>query len=204
MDDALEAWAKLDSARALHPSDHRVLVDAEPVRSLVLELLTAGAERDLWNACARLGRVMAEAGASPSLASATIDHAAMAVGLADPARIAPARASLVEGYVASVRDTERTSSAAAWDYPSCVVSLEDGVAAVACGHPTDDADALTVWAEGVARGLRRTHVKRAVLAGSEAARSELASVLELIGIALGPSSLGPERPKKKSWLPWRR
>lgn len=147
--------------------------------------------------------MMAEEGASPSLASGTIDNAALAIGLRDHARVAPARASLLEGYVASVRDAERKSAAAAWDYPRCVVAVGDGVVTVACGHPPDDADALASWAERVASKLSQAKVKRAILGGTrggvdpnETARAELASALELVGIALGPAP--------KSWIPWKR
>ena len=197
-DESLAAWAKLDAARALHPADHLVLRSTEPARSLVAELLTAGAERDLWNACARLGGMMADEGASPSLASGTIDNAASALGINDPARIAPARASLIEGYVASVREVERGASAATWDYPNCVVKVENDVVAIACGRPTDDRDGLAAWAERIASKLIKAKVKRAILEGGDIARSELASALELVGIALGPA------PASKSWLPWKR
>ena len=63
-EDSLAAWAKLDAERALHPADHLALRSTEPARSLVAELLMAGAERDLWNACARLGGMMADEGVS--------------------------------------------------------------------------------------------------------------------------------------------
>lgn len=198
LDESLDAWAKLDAARALHPADHLALRSTEPARSLVAELLLAGAERDLWNACARLGGMMADEGASPSLAAGTIDNAALALSVIDAGRIAPARASLLEGYVASIREIERGTSAAAWDYPNCVVKVEDGMVAIACGRPTDDRDALAAWAERVASKLSKAKVKRAILEGGDIARAELASALELVGIALGPA------PASKSWLPWKR
>ncbi len=198
LDDSLDAWAKLDAARALHPADHLALRSTEPARSLVAELLLAGAERDLWNACARLGGMMADEGASPSLAAGTIDNAALALGITDSSRVAPARASLLEGYVASVRELERGNAAAAWDYPNCVVKIDNDVVAIACGRPTEDRDGLTAWAERIASKLSKAKVKRAVLEGSEEARAELASALELVGIALGPA------PASKSWLPWKR
>lgn len=196
-EDVLLAWADLDTSRSLHPADRLVVGSTEPARSLVMELLLAGHGRDLWNACARLGRLMAEEGASPSLAASTIDNAAAALALADGDRIGPARASLIEGYVAAVREVERTSGLASWDYPNCVVSVDDGVVAIACGRPDDDAEAIASWAARIAGRLSKAKVKRAVLEGGEAAKSELASALELVGIALGPA---PAR----SWLPWKR
>lgn len=196
----LDAWAKLDEARALHPADRAAIASTEPARSLVAELLTHAAERherDLWNACARLGAMLADEGASPSLAASTIDHAATACGVTDAARIANARASLLEGYVGAVRDRAHADDVAQWDYPHCVVPLGDGVVAVACGRPADES--LAEWAAHVASKLSRAKVKRAVLAGNDAAKSEVASALELVGIALGPAPAAA-----KSWLPWRR
>jgi len=200
-DAALTTWAALDAASALHPADHLALRSTEPARSLVGELLCAGAERDLWNACATLGRMLADEGASPSLAAGSIDNAARALGISDVTRIGPARASLLEGYVGAARDAERRGGVMTWDYPHCVVSLQDGVVAVACGRPFgdgDDSDALTAWAERVASKLSKAGVKRAVLQGNDPAKAELASALELVGIALGPA------PAPKSWLPWKR
>lgn len=200
-DEAFASWTAFDAASALHPADHLALRSTEPARSLVGELLREGAERDLWNACATLGRMLADEGASPSLAAGCIDNASRALGITDLARISPARASLLEGYVAAAREAERRGGITSWDYPNCVVSLEDGVVAVACGRPVhdgDDTDALTAWAERVASKLSKAHVKRAVLQGNDTAKSELASALELVGIALGPA------PAPKSWLPWKR
>ncbi|MBX3227230.1 MAG: hypothetical protein KIT84_35160 [Labilithrix sp.] len=194
--DPLALWAKLDAERALHPADRAVLDKTEPARSLVAELLPNGHARDLWSACALLGRMMADEGASPSLAAATIDNAATALAPVDAARVAAARASLLEGYVAAAREHELHASLAAWEYPRCVVTIEEGVVAVACGRSADDADGLAAWAERVARALTKAKVKRAILAGDDRAKSELASALELVGIALGPAP--------KRWLPWRR
>lgn len=139
--------------------------------------------------------MLAAEGASPSLAASTIDHAAEAFGVTDAARIGHARASLLEGYVGGAREAERETAIAQWDYPNCVVQLEEGVVAVACGRPSDEL--LAEWAARIASKLSKAKVKRAVLSGNDAAKSELASALELIGIALGPAPA-------KSWLPWRR
>ena len=190
----LAAWAKLDETRALHPADRAAIASTEPARALVGELLPNGHERDLWNACARLGGMLADEGAPLPSPRATIDHAASAFNVTDAARIGHARASLLEGYVAVTRDDARAAGIALWDYPHCVVTLEEGVVAVACGRPADET--LADWAARIASKLAKAKVKRAVLAGNDAAKSELASALELVGIALGPAP--------RSWLPWRR
>lgn len=219
------AWAELDAARALHPADRSAIRSTEAARSLVVELFgAAGAARDaaapaegrdLFSACARLGGLLAEAGASPSLAGGTIDNAARALAGAgapvDATRLAAARASLVEGYVAAVRDGERAAALAAWAYPACVVPLVDGAVAIACGLPTDDGEALGAWAAQIAGRLVKAKVRRAVLSGPPRARAEVASAVELVGIEVVPDASGEHAGGKpatpaKSWLrlPWRK
>src|SRR5688500_14453585 len=74
---ALAAWASHDLARALHSEDRTAVESTLAVRSLVLELFGPTAHgRDLFNACARLGGLLAEGGATPSLAATTVDGAA--------------------------------------------------------------------------------------------------------------------------------
>lgn len=211
------AWSEHDEARALHAVDRSAIGATETARSLVLELFGAGAPaRDLFNACARLGALLAEAGASPSLAAGTIDNAARALSdrgaPVDTARLAAARASLVEGYVAAVRAAEHAAGLAAWEYPACAVPLGDDSIAIACGHPTDDGEALRAWAARVAGRLMKAKVRRAVLSGSNVATAEIASALELVGIEIagGAARDGRDAPPApattKSWLrlPWRK
>jgi hypothetical protein len=215
------AWIKHDAAQTLHATDREVILATEAVRWLVVDLFgPAAPARDLFTACARLGGLMAAAGASPSLAANTIDCAVRA--LADvgapfaPERVGAARASLVEGFVAAVRDAERDASARDWEYPACAVPLASDAVAIACGHPVDDAEALAAWAARVAGALVKARVRRVFLAGSERARSEMANAAELVGIAIA-SAASPAReptekepaakePGAKSWLrlPWRK
>ncbi len=217
---ALAAWAEHDAMRALHAVDRQVIGTTEACRSLVLEHFDPAAPaRDLFNACATLGRLMAEGGASPSLASGTIDGAVRALDACaapfDPARVGAARSSLFEGYVAAVRDAERTASLAAWDWPACAVPLGEGILAVACGFPSDDADALTAWAARIAGRLVKAKVRRVILSGNEAARAELGSAVELVGIAILTEAELPlssraaaqgQVQESKGWLrlPWRK
>src|SRR5258708_298452 len=79
---ALVAWRELDTARALHAPDRESIRTTEAARALVLELFAAHTPRDardLYNACARLGRLLGDGGASPSLAVSTIDGATRAL-----------------------------------------------------------------------------------------------------------------------------
>ncbi|MBX3209898.1 MAG: hypothetical protein KF764_33015 [Labilithrix sp.] len=228
------AWAEYDAARALHPSDRSAIGATEAARSLVVDLFAADAARrespgrrgstgggarhepprDLYNACARLGALLAEAGASPSLAGATIDNAARALTEAgapfDAAGVSAARASLVEGYVAAVRDAERGATLASWEYPACAVPLGDDAVAIACGYPADDGEALGAWAARIAGRLVKAKVRRVVLSGAEAARAEVASAVTLVGIEVTPDACGEDPAAKaataKGWLrlPWRK
>lgn len=199
----LLAWADLDAARALHALDREVIRSTEAARSLVLDLFDRAAPaRDLFNACARLGGLMAEAGASPSLAAQTIDCAEQALVAAkvsyDAARIGAARASVLEGFVAAIRDAERAQSMHAWEYPSCAVALADGTVAIACGFPSDDAEAIAGWAARAASRLSKEKVRRVVLSGPERARAELESAVELVGIRAGapePRAAHREEPR---------
>ena len=184
---------------ALHNHDREAIRATDPPRALVLDLLARpGPARDLYNACARLGRLLADAGASPSLAVATVDGAARALadlGVAcDPARLAPARASVAEGYFAVVVEGERTAARRAWEYPGCAVRVAKDTVAIVGGYPADDGEALADWAARVALAVSRDGYRHAVLAGSDAARAELGQALSLLGIELTATT------ESKGWL----
>lgn len=204
---ALAAWREHDVTRALHPVDRKAIASTEAARALILELLTSTAitrdPRDLWSACARLGRLLADAGASPSLAALTIEGAIRALedtGIPhDETRDAPARASVLEGYVAAMRETERGVARSAWDYPSCTVKLDAETVAVACGCPFEDGDALANWAAKVASRISRDGFKTAILSGTDEAKSELADALALVGVDVRAD--GQDKPAgSKRWL----
>lgn len=189
---ALALWNAADAA--VHPTDQAAITATEPARALVLDLLAREPTRDLYNACARLGVLLAEHGASPTLAAGTIDTAAAALGVTGTA--AP-RAALVEGYVARLRDDAHEAALRSWDYPACVVPLdgEPKTVAVTCFLPTDDPEALADWAGRTATRLSKDRVKHVVLAGRVPAVTELKSALALLGIEIGP-------PKPAFRWPW--
>lgn len=196
---ALAAWREHDAAHALHNHDRAAVHEADAPRALVLELLArSGPGRDLFNACARLGRLIADAGASPSLAVSTLEGAARALsdlGIAfDAARLAPARASIAEGYFAVVVEGERASARAAWEYPGCAVRASEDTVAIVAGHPAEEGEPLADWAARVALAVSREGYRRAIVGGPQAAINELAQALDLLGIervAAPPSSRGP-------------
>ena len=196
---ALAAWREHDALHALHGADRDAIRSTDAPRALVLELLARpGPGRDLYNACARLGRLLADAGASPSLAVATIDGAAQALSAlaiaCDVDRLAPARASVAEGYFAVIIEAERASARRVWEYPACAVRVTKDTVAIVAGYPADDGEALADWSARVALAVSRAGYKHAVLAGSEAAKTELGQALSMVGVELASSA------EPKGWL----
>lgn len=196
---ALAAWREHDEKHALHGADRDAIRTSDAPRALVLELLARpGPGRDLYNACARLGRLLADAGASPSLAVASIDGAARALAdlgvECDAERLSPARASVAEGYFAVIVEDERTSARRAWEYPACAVRVTKDTVAIVAGYPADDGEALADWSARVALGVSREGYKHAVLAGSEAAKAELGQALSMVGVELASTA------ERKGWL----
>jgi hypothetical protein len=183
----LATWERHDREHALGDADRRAIEDMTALRALVLEWLhEPRATRDGYSACARLGRILADAHASPTLASGTLDRAAHALAehdfLVNADRIAGARAAVMEGYVARILEKGHDEIRKSWEAPLCVVPLEHGRVAIACGHPDEDEEALSGWAERVASSLRKTGARRAFLAGHPRAVEEVARALELVGI----------------------
>ena len=196
---ALAAWREHDAVHAIHGPDRDAIRATDAPRALVLELYARpGPGRDLYNACARLGRLLADAGASPSLAVTTIDGAARALSdlgvPCDSARLAPARASVAEGYFAVTIEGERALARRTWEYPGCAVRVGKDTVAIVAGYPADDGEALADWAARVALAVSRDGYRSAILAGSEAAKAELTQALSLVGIELGAPA------ESKGWL----
>lgn len=205
----LAAWREHDVTRALHAHDRAAIRATEAARALVLELFVASARdpRDLYSACARLGGLIADVGGSPSFAVSTIDGAAAALASLgvtfDAARVAPARASVAEGYFAAVREAERAAARQAWRYPACAVRLDAETAAFVAGCPAEDGEALADWAAMVAARAAQDGIKRAIVSGPDAARAELVEALETVGVEIRDSSKEPP-PRKWLRLPWRK
>jgi hypothetical protein len=196
---ALAAWREHDAAQALHGPDRDAIGASDVPRALVLELLARpGPVRDLYNACARLGRLLADAGASPSLAVATIDGAMRALsdlGFAvDAARLTPARASVAEGYFAVTSESERAAGRRTWEYPACAVRVAKDTVAIMAGYPADDGEALADWSARVAIAVSRDGYRQAIIGGPPTARAELGQALSLVGVELATSV------ESKGWL----
>ena len=119
---------------------------------------------------------------------ATLDGAASALdhlGTSwDRARLAPARASAAEGYLAAVVEGERLRARRAWEYPACAVSVADGAVAIVAGLGSDeDAENVADWAARVAVAVSRDGYKLAIVTGAGPAKTELLEALGALGVA---------------------
>jgi len=184
----VDTWCKVDHDHAFLPADHDVIEATRPLRGLILEALfrdPGTTERDLLHAFGALGRITAERGGSPTLAAASVDGIVAALRpreLADEVTL-PARAAMVESYVHATGIQSREEARRAWAPPACIVGVEDGLIAIAAGHPVDDAEALADWASKVAHAATLSGARRAVVSGSEAAVQALEEALDLAGVA---------------------
>lgn len=193
--DKVAEWCERDHGRALHPADHDAIESTRALRELIVaSILGHAPDRDLYSACALLGRMIAERGGSPTLAASTVDGAREALRPEDHAWVVPARAALAEGFAAARSEIARKEAAQAWEYPRCAVVLESGVVAIAAGYPESDLDALGQWASRVAHDAALAGARRAIVAGTERAREALTDALTLVGVKVETSPPSPPRP----------
>ena len=194
----VDAWCAMDHTYAFLTADHALIEATRGVRTLIAECLLrepVAAGRDLLHAFAALGRMMADKDASPTLAASSVDGLVHALaecrGLFASSRdvplrdfILPARAAMMETYVHTRRLALHDEAMRAWDYPACVVPLEEGYVAIAAGHPDEDAEALQGWASRVAQGAARDGVRRAIVSGGDRPVAAILEALQLSGIEL--------------------
>jgi hypothetical protein len=183
MAERLAAWGERLIKAALSTTDQRAVALSESVRALVLDRLGAD-DRDTLHAWGNLGRVLSDAGASPTLIAHAVDALVEVLPDAKGESFCDARAALLEAYVAAQRERAEVRIAEAWRFPRCVVRLGDRTAAVAASFPDDDADAVARWADEVAAGLAKMGVRRVYVEGSAHARAALADALSTFDIAL--------------------
>jgi hypothetical protein len=182
-DAVVAAWSARDRARAVLPADREIVDGSAAVRALIVDLVLAGGPEDeLYDACAVLGRLIAQRGGSPTLASATLDHAADALDARSAPWLVPGRAAVAEGFAATLVEDARREAMHAWEYPSCAVPLGQAALAIAAGHPSDDDEVLAAWAARVAKAAALAGVRRAVVSGGELACAALVDALTLVGI----------------------
>jgi len=182
-DAILTAWCDSDRLGAVLPSDHRIGDASTSLRALIVDLaLSGGPDDEIYDACAVLGRLIAQRGGSPTLASLTIDHACEALGLRDAHWMAPARSAVAEGFAMALTEEARREAARGWEFPCCAVAIGEGALAFAAGHPSDDDEVLTAWAARVANAAALQGVRLAIVAGPEQPRAALAEALFVVGI----------------------
>lgn len=183
VDAILTAWCERDRATAVLPADHRIVDASTSLRALIVELaLSAGIDDEIYDACAVLGRLIAQRGGSPTMAALTIDHACEALGMREARWMAPARSALAEGFAMALTEEARRDAAKGWEFPDCAVPLGEGVIAIAAGHPSDDDEILSAWAARVANAAALKGVRRAILGGPQRPRGALADALAIAGI----------------------
>jgi hypothetical protein len=183
--DAIVAeWCNRDRARSVLAADREIVDASTGLRALVVDLATTGgAEDELYDACAVLGRLIAQRGGSPTLASATLDHACEAMSTPTSATwLVPARAALAEGFAAALIESVRAEDMRSWEFPACAVLLGEAAVAVTAGHPSDDDEVLAAWAGRVAKGAAAKGIRRAVVDGNDRARAAVVDALALVGI----------------------
>jgi hypothetical protein len=188
------AWCRMDLARAVLPADRDAIEASITVRSLIVDLAIAGGPDDeLYDACAVLGRMLAQRCSSPTLASATVDHAAEAIGARAAPWVVPARASLAEGFASGLVEAARREAMDPWEFPGCAVPLGEAALAIAANPPSDDDEVLAGWAARVANAAALRGVRRAVVAGGERPCAAIIDALNLVGIEVQRAGGGTPR-----------
>ncbi len=181
----MDAWTERLAVAAISETDRRAIAASESARSLTLERI--GDDHDMLHAWAALARVLADAGASPSLIAGVVDALASVMSEGDGSRrdwVPLARAALVEAFASAIREAADQRVADAWRFPRCVVRLDDTTAAVTAHFPDDDPDAIAKWADEVAAGLAKMGIRRVTAEGGGRARTALADALAIAGIDL--------------------
>jgi hypothetical protein len=183
-------WCARDRARCVLAADREIVDASTAVRALIVDLARAeDAEDELYDACAVMGRLIAQRQGSPTLASATLDHACEAMSAPSPPWLVPARAALAEGFAAALIESVRAEDVRSWEFPACTVPLGEAAVAITAGHPSDDDEVLAAWAGRVAKGAAAKGVRRAVVAGNDRARAAVVDALALVGIEVGKASM---------------
>jgi hypothetical protein len=180
------AWCALDRAGAVLAADRDIVDATRSVRTVIAEFaLAGGADEEIFDACASLGRLIAQGGGSPTLASLTIDHASVALGtLGAVGRpwIASGRAAVAEGFTLGLLERVQRDALRSWDFPRCAVRMPGGMVAIAAGLPSDDPELLREWAGLIAKGAALEGVRQAFVAGPDAPRAAVEDALDLVGI----------------------
>jgi hypothetical protein len=184
-DRLVAAWCDLDRRSVVAADDEETILASSPLRGVIARFAIAGGtDEEIFDACSSLGRLIAQRGGSPTLASATIDHAGDALGEPAAAWLAAGRAALAEGFTRGLLERVQHDALRSWEFPRCVVPLSSDTIAVAAGLPSDDAEVLGEWAARVAKAAALQGVRQAYVSGPDAARRALEDAFDVVGIAV--------------------
>src|SRR5208337_2621270 len=104
----VDTWSTRDLQCAVLPADRELVGASASLRALIVDLIvSAGPVDELYDACAVLGRMVVQRRGSPTMASATIDSLAQALGVTAAAWLSPARAAVAEGFAAAISEGAR-------------------------------------------------------------------------------------------------
>ncbi len=189
---AVVAWCERDRSLSVLPADREIIESSMALRAWIVDLALSSSsgppEDELFDACARLGRLIAERHGSPTLASFTVDHASETLGARGAPWVGAARAAVAEGFTAALVEGVRCETLKSWEFPRCTVQLRDSdgegpTIAIAANYPSEDAEAVADWAAGVAQAAALGGVRKAVVSGT--ARAALVDALGIVGIKVG-------------------
>jgi|SRR5579859_1015954 len=179
------AWCDLDRGAALLEADREIVEVSRPLRAVIAGFaLAGGSDEEIYDACASLGRLIAQRGGSPTLASATIDHAGDALGVRPAAWLAPGRAAVAEAFMRAVLERAHQETLRGWEFPRCAVVLPGGVLVVAAGFPSDDPELLAEWAARIARAAALQGIRQAFVSGADGARTAVEEAFDVVGIRI--------------------
>ena len=159
-------------------------------------------EKDTLHLAAALGRVLAQADASPTLAATALDPFLDGCSSRHQASL---RAALFESYSSFRLEAVKHEDARAWEFPHCAVPLGDGRYAVCASLPVTDPEEISEWADRVAAALVRAGAKRVHLSGTGRPQTALVDALELVGVPHSSADASGPTPQRHGFrFPWRK
>jgi hypothetical protein len=184
-DALVDAWCDLDRRAAVLEADREIVDASRPVRAVIAGFaLAGGSDEEIYDACASLGRLIAQRRGSPTLASVTIDHAADALDLRPAAWLGPGRAAVAEAFTRVLLEGAHQEALESWGFPRCAVPLPGGGLAVAAGFPSEDPELLAEWAARIAHASALGGVRQAFVAGPASARAAVEDAFGVVGITI--------------------
>jgi hypothetical protein len=181
---SVEAWCSLDERTALLTTDREIIAASRSIRALIVAFSrSGGADEEIYDACAALGRLIAEHRGSATLASSTLDNASSVLGAREAPWLPHARAAVVEAFTFTLVERAKHEGFQSWDFPACAITLPDDAIAIAAGHPSNEPEDLSAWAARIAHAAALKGVRRAFIAGPALPRRAIEEALDLVGIA---------------------